>query len=417
MEYNMKRLLFLLPALLFALNLFARENEYDVIYAINFFDGLSYNSTIIPHSVREINIQADHVNAFVVRETSLYYWPLTSEFKADWAARNIPLEGTLCIKSVQGKIERIKPQRYAIQYDMKDIPGTIAVYWGTEANSKYTEFAAAQRSYSEAVFAYNQAMRDYDRQISDFLQNKDNDPSLFPEVPIAPENFTLMSTDVNIGFQVNLSRGTYRIYFEDPLGRVMPETRKRLRVFNPLEKTGGFQVFEEGRWSVPANFPDSHMTLFAVSGKKIYLQPFDYLHYRGRDYNLMVNPQSRYSENEYSVWVPVSLNAEHRTLALGTEELSLLGYKVTQLAGSKLGYIINPIAFGDDESSFSAFHIEIPEHSSGKTYALGESSRLSIVRVFGGMELIILFISLMPLIIFTVIFAMMRQKTLTYRRN
>jgi hypothetical protein len=413
----MKELFFVPLTLLLALNLFAREDEYDVIYAVNFFDGISYNSTIIPHSVQEINIQADHVNAFVVRETSLYYWPLTSEFKADWAARNIPLEGTLCIKNIRGETERIKPQRYVIQYDIKDIPGTIAVYWGAGADRKHTEFAAAQRRYSEAVFTYNQAMRDYDRQISDFLRNTGDDLILFPEVPIAPENFTLMSTDVNIGFPVNLSQGTYSIYFEDPLEEVIPETRKRLRVFNPLEKTSGFQVFEEGRWSVPANFPDSHMTLFTSPGGKIYLQPFYYLHYRGRDYNRMLNPQNRYSENEFSAWVPVSLNAEQKTLVLGIEELSLLGHKVTQLAGSRLGYSINPIAFGNAESSFSAFNIEIPQYFSGKSYAMGKNSKLSIVRFFGGMELLILFIPAAPLIIFLVIFIMWRHKNLQYERT
>jgi hypothetical protein len=406
-----------MPMLLAALNLFAQENEYALIYAVNFFDGVSYNSTIVPHSVPEINIQADHVNAFVVRETSLYYWPLTSEFKADWATRNIPLDGTLCIKNSQGKTEHIKPQRYAIQYDIKDIPGTIAVYWGAEADRRHAEFAAAQRNYSEAVFSYNQAMRDYDRQISDFLRNADDVPLLLPEVPVAPENFTLMSTDVNIGFPVNLSQGTYNIYFENSLEKVIPETRKRLRVFNPLEKVRGFQVFEEGRWSVPVNFPDSHMTLLASPGGKIYFQPFEYLHYRGRDYNLMLNPQNRYSENDFSVWIPVALNAENKTLVVGTEELTLLGYKVTQLAGSRLGYVINPIGFGDAESNFSAFNVEIPWYFSGETYPLGKTSKLSIVRLFGGVELIILIISLMPLIIFAVIFIMHRHKTLQYRRN
>jgi hypothetical protein len=412
MEHNMKKRLVLVFLLLRVLNLYSQESEYDIIYALNFFDGISYNSTIIPYSVPEIYIQADRVNVFVVRETSLYYWPLTSEFKADWAVRNIPLEGALCIEDRQGKTRRISPQPYVIQYDMLDIPGTIAVYWGNEADRKHAEFMRMQRNYSEAVYAYNEAARVYDQQINSFFLNPDANPSLFPEVPIAPENFTLMSTGVNIGFPVQLPNGNYGIYFEDSQGKVIAKTKKRLRVFNPLKTTKGFQVFEEGRWSVPNDVPDSYMSVFAVPGGNIYLQPFEYLHYRGSEYNLMINPQNRYSENEFSVWVPVSLDSENKSLVLGGEELSLLGYKVTQLAGSRLGYIINPLEFGSRESSFSAFNIEIPGSFSGKTFSIGKSSSLTALRLFRGIEAVLLCTALIPVFMYIIISALRKRNRL-----
>jgi hypothetical protein len=377
--------------------------EYDIIYAINFFDGVSYNSTIVPYSVPEIYIQADHVNVFVVRETVIYYWPLTSEFKADWASRNIALPGILCINDRNGNISRVEPQRYIIQYDMKDIPGTIGVYWETEADSRYSAFVSAQRSYSESIYAYSEALRLYDQTITKYLQNPPEKPEIFPARPLPPADFTVISTDINIGFPVELPQGSYSIYFENPDGKVIPKTRKQLKVFTAREETKGFQVFEEGRWTVPSNFPDSKMYLFTVPGGCLYLQPFNYLHYRGSLYNLMMNPQNRYNMSESSIWIPVSLIKEARALSIEEQNLILQGYKVTQLAGSKLGYIINPLNFGDPDASFSAYKFTVAASSEGKTFHIGQSSAITVLRVFRGVEFVLVFASLVPLILFSIV--------------
>ena len=378
----------------------AQERSFDVIYALNFFDGISYNSTIVPYSTREIFIHEDHVNAFVVRETVLYYWPLTSEFRADWASRNVPLRGILCIQDRRGNIKRIEAQRYLIQYDMNDIPGTIGIHWGIEADMKHADFTQAQRNYSDAVHAYNVALRLFQQTMTDFLYNPPEEDEVFPEVPLPPPNFTLMSTGVNIGFPVELPRGTYSMFLENPDGKVIAETRKRLRVFGPRERIKGFQVFEEGRWTVPSDFPDSNMSLFAVPDSVIYLQPFNYLHYEARAYSLMMNPQNRFNRRESSTWVPAFLNTEDRDLSIDSQRLDLLSYRVTQVAGSRLGYIIHPMDLGEPESSFSAFKFTIVPGSEGKTYRIGQTSVISVLRVFRGVEFVIIFISLLPFAFF-----------------
>jgi hypothetical protein len=402
-ELVMKKYLAAIIVFLICQALASQEPVYDVIYAINFFDGSVYNSTIVPYSAPEICIQADSMNAFVVRETLLYYWSLTSEFKADWASRNIPLAGTLCVQNRSGKIQRIESQRYIIQYDIKDIPGTIGIYWGTEADTKHESFVKAQRVYSDSVYQYNTAMRLYEQELNAYLQSPPAVPESFPSHPLPPVDFTLLSTDVNIGFPVNLPQGQYTIYFEDSRGEVMIKTKRRLRVFSPLGEVGGFRVFEEGRWTVPADFPDSHTVLFTIPGANIYLQPYDFLHYRSSDYNLMLNPQNRYNRNESSLWIPVSLNSTSDRMHIGAETLFLSGYKVAQLAGSKLGYVITPLSIGDTESSFSAFNMQVPQNAEGKTYSVGKTSIISVLRIFSGMEIVMIFISLAPLIFFGLI--------------
>jgi hypothetical protein len=406
----MKKYLAWIAVFLLCPVLSAQEPSYDVIYAVNFFDGISYNSAIVPYSAPEIYIQADAMNAFVVRETLLYYWSLTSEFKADWASRNVPLEGVLCIQDRHGNIQRLAARPYIIQYDIKDIPGTIGIYWGNDAVRKYEDFARAQRIYSEAVYQYNSAIRRYEEEINAYLQNPPEDPESFPALPLPPADFSLMSTDVNTGFPVQLPRGQYTIYFEDPQGTMVDKTKKRLTVFTPREAAGGFKVFEEGRWTVPADFPDSHRTLFTVPGAAVYLRPYHFLHYPGSAYNLMLNPQNRFNRSDFSIWVPVSPDTERSSISAGTETLSLSGYKVTQLAGSKLGYVIHPLPLDDPESEFAAFNVEVPQNSAGKTYPLGKTSALSVLRIFSGIEIVFVFISLIPLIFFALIPLVHKEK-------
>ena len=383
--------------------------DFDIVYALNFFDGVTYSSTLVPNTAGEIFIHEDHVNAFVVRETVLYYWPLTSEFRADWASRNVPLQGTLNIRDRQGNIMRIEAQRYTIQYDMNDIPGTIGIYWGTEADAKHAEFSEAQRDYSYAIHAYNAAMQLYQQIITDIMLNPPDTNIVFPEVPMRPANFTIMSTGLNIGFSVKLPRGNYSIFFETSEGNIIPETRKRLRVFGPRERVGGFQVFEEGRWTVPSNFPDSRMSLFTVPGSVIYLQPFNYLHYEARAYNLMMNPQNRFNRSESSTWVPASLNTDERQLNINGQNHDLYSYDVVQVPGSRLGYIINPTYLGDPESSFTAFKFTAQTGSEGKRYNIGQMSSISVLRVFMGVELIIIIISLLPLAFFIIVIKLFRR--------
>ena len=383
-------------------SLISREQEFDIVYAINFFDGVTYGSTMVPYTSREISIQADKVNVFVVRETLIYYWPLVSEFRADWAVRNIPLRGVINIRDRRGNIIRIEPQRYVIQYDMNDIAGTIGVFWGDEADSKFEDFVRAQQAHNDAVFYHHGAMRALQQMINELLLNPPEETVPFPEIPSPPPPFTLLSTDVHIGFPVKLARGNYTMFFENLDGTVNPRTRKRLRVFEPRERVTGFQVFEEGRWTVPSNFPDRNMSLFTAPGSTLYLQPFNYLHFEARAYNLMVNPQNPFNRNESSIWVPSSLNPENLELSIAGKRIPLRGYNVTQLIGSRLGYVINPLEFGDRESSFSAFKFTIPQNSEGRTFRIGQTSTITVLRIFPGIEIVIITISLAPLLFFII---------------
>jgi hypothetical protein len=76
---------------------------------------------------------------------------------------------------------------------------------------------------------------------------------------------------------------------------------------------------------------------------------------------------------------------------------------VTQLAGSRLGYIINSLDLGDKESSFSAFNINIENSYSGRTFPIGQKSSLTVLRLVRGIDFILVFIVFIPLLIFIIV--------------
>jgi len=129
----------ILPLLLLLL-VFHSLHAADSIYAINYFDGLSYNNNIVTPSTSTIYLLSDSANVITAKETSLYYWPLTSEYKADWATTNKTLNGSVVITSKQGEEQIIEAQPYVIQYDANNMRDTIKLYWNDEAHKALKEF-------------------------------------------------------------------------------------------------------------------------------------------------------------------------------------------------------------------------------------------------------------------------------------
>ena len=348
-------------------NIYGNQQTYDNIYALNFYDGVGYNSTIIPPKSKNMYLIADSMNALVFRETSLYYWPLTSEYKADWATRNTVVSGKLLIKSSNGQIQEIESQPYIIQYDMKDIPNTIAIYWGDEAFLMQQRFTKLQQAYNNAVYEYNIELQNYNNSVNALLQLSrttglsEEQLASFPVVPIPPDNLSIVSTEINIGFPLLLSEGKYTIWVEDENRTELRDSRKTLIMFTESLEAGGFKVFEENRWTVPVDFPDSKKTLFTTKSSTLYFQPYRYKQYERFAYETLVNPQQTTVRDQTQIWIPINQDIETKTLQLNGTEYSLSGFKVLQTAGSKLGYSILPLSTDDPDISFFGIKLKFGE--------------------------------------------------------
>lgn len=400
----MKRIyLFFLLFFLISFNLFANSSESEIknVYALNFFDGINYNSNIVPPTNNEIFVIANCDNSMVVRQTSLYYWALTSEYKADWATRNITITGKLNIKDSKGKVIQLNPQQYCIQYEASDMANTIKIYWGDDAENKYSEFLDLQNKYNESVYNYTKEVQNYDKKIQSFFNQAETNTKtdVFPSTPIPPENFTLLSTPLSIGYKINLPKGNYSIWLEDDNGKIVEDTKKELISFSPVSVEEGFKVFEKNKWTVPTNLLDSDLQIYSTKGNELYFQPYMYIQMENNKYKKLNNPQTTFSNTgEYFINIPSKKNIVDY-VNIDNEKIKVNSYDVVQIAGSKLGYDIREIEPGKS-SKFEAAIFDISE--TGKVYKLGKSNEIITVDVVFRNKIFLIFIAILPILGFVI---------------
>ncbi len=415
------RLVILLVTLSFRI-LWAEDQSFDNVYALNFYDGISYNSTIIPPATKNVYILADSMNVLVFRETSLYYWSLTSELKADWATRNQNIVGTLVIKSADNEIRKLQGQPYIIQYDMKDMANTINVFWGNEALIRYQQFQNLQYKYNEDVYAYNVALQDYNVRVDQLLQESlvgtvdEANFAILDQVPQPPENFSLVSTEINLGYPLHLEEGSYEIWFEDEDSQIISQSKKNLISYPMLTESSGFKVFEENRWTVPADLPDAHKTIFTSQSAVLYLQPYMYKKFEKYPYELMINPQQTVVNDGSTLWVPTTQSDTYSKLNINLEEFPVSGFKVIQTAGSKLGYHMEPLPESDPEITFTAIKLDLRSLDFGRHFNINSESFVAVLHEYNqSLAVIIVFLSFFPLTVYVLI--RKRNKNLIARRK
>lgn len=391
-----------IPLLLIMLSICTFLSANDSIYAINYFDGLNYNSTIVPPSSETIYLLSNNTHVITAKETNLYYWPLTSEYKADWATKNKTLSGTIVVSS-NSKIKTINAQPYVIQYDANNMKDTIKIYWNDDAIEAYSGFLSLQNAYVEALHEYNAAEQKYSKEIDNFFQNRSSEELVFPEPPTPLQPFSLLSTEIHIGYPINLEEGNYIISFIDKEGKSITTLKKKLISFSPISFDKGFKVFEENKWTVPSKFPDSHNTLYTTKGAKLYFEPQLFTQYESKINNLMVNPQdSFYTQDEYYIWKPTgSYNEPYMKLV--DSQILVKGYKVVQIAGSKLGYEMREMPVNLIGNSFNAALLDVNTLREGKSHKVGSSSKIVVLRLFSLLPLLMIIVALLPIVGFILI--------------
>lgn len=89
--------LLLLSLLVFSLEVFgaAPPKKREIVYSLNVWDGKDYAAPFYPASLDTIYVMADFENVYSVKETLVYYWPITREYMADWDGLNKDVGETL----------------------------------------------------------------------------------------------------------------------------------------------------------------------------------------------------------------------------------------------------------------------------------------------------------------------------------
>ncbi len=343
----------------------AREEKF--VYATTSFDGLVYSSAMVLPENESIYMLADVKNILAPRRTLVYYWPITNRFLPDWGAKNELVEGVLEIYQNGELIHSVTLQDYVIQYDRDNPLETLNLAVGEEAFAAYAHYESLFEAYRDALFEHYEAQQRYREELDEIIRN--NEPGqVDPEdLPVRPEpvaDFTLLSTEPNKAYPIELPAGRYSLLMRGANGIPIPDSRKNLVVFGPERQGVAYSIVPQARWNRPEDSPHPESVIYTVTGSTLYLQPSRESLYNELYYSLMLDPQDRRARADRTMWVLHDPYPNTRLRILGNDgtarEINLQGYFVQQIPGSGLGYEVfefDPESM--ERSSFEGFAVDM----------------------------------------------------------
>ncbi len=344
-KWSLTIILFILamPPLVFAQEAIDRQRSF--VYGINAGIPDAVIGTFAPPTVDTIYLMSTETSIVSPRITSIYYWPITNDYRASWGILNEVVEGELEIISGLQTVETIEQVTYTIHFFQgRGSSSKPTLFIGEEAEVANAQFEADQIAYRDAVWAYEdarQAWLDAARE----AQKKGVDPNLFPEGPIEPPAPTTFSTGLNSGFPIKLDPGNYRIRTRAADGSIVPKSERDLVVFSPRRTAVGYEVIPEQRWTFPEQSNDLEGAILGRENSSVYLKPFVSREYPAVSYARLQDPQD-VSTGQVGEWTWVAgepidnavLEQVNNGQVLG--QIPLQPYTVKQSPGGRLGYEI-----------------------------------------------------------------------------
>jgi hypothetical protein len=316
----------------------APPRERQFVYGLNLFDGADYAASYAPASVDTLYVLADHESVIDPRRTDVYYWPITNEYRADFAALNELVPGTLEIEQGGRAVAALPLTEYVVQVDQAKQRGRSRLATGPAARELYARFERERAAHVEQLHTHSQANEEYLR------RRQAGDTAAQP--PPAPPPFTLFSTAVNQGFAIRLPAGEYRIRVRDTTGAVVPGSERRLVAMTPRRQGIGYEVVPQEKWTFPERASDPSSVLYTVPGGVVYLQPYTALEFNALEYARLQNPQDLKATPNRWTWVHVA-PVDGATLVVEgdgqREQIRQEGFLVEQAPGPALGYVVKPL--------------------------------------------------------------------------
>ncbi|MEM7115179.1 MAG: hypothetical protein AAF614_22255 [Chloroflexota bacterium] len=405
----------------------AVEEEDTFVYGINAGIPDAVVGTFAPPVVDTIYLMSTETSILSPRITSVYYWPITNDYRASWNVLNEIVEGELEIIQGLQTVETIEQTTYTIHFRQgRGSSNKPDLFVGDAAEQAHAQFEADQRAYRDAVWAYEDARQAWLAAARE-AQGLGVAPDDLPKAPIEPTPMRTFSTGLNRGFPIQLDAGSYRIRTRAPDGSIVPRSERRLVVFAPRRTAIGYEVVPEQRWTFPEESNELEGAILGAPNTVVYLKPFITREYPAAAYTRLQDPQdSTVSQAGEWTWVAGEAieNAilEQVSNELILEQIPLQAYTVKQTPGGEYGY--NILEYNDStpdltprvdfigyrlplESDNRTFSVRL--RSSDDTLLLGSTRA---VRVAGNNSPILpLFISLLPLMTGALILWWRRQQT------
>lgn len=405
----------------------ATDRQNTFVYGINAGIPDAVVGTFAPPVVDTIYLMSTETSIISPRITSVYYWPITNDYRASWNTLNEVVEGNLEIMRGLQLVETVEQTTYTIHFHRGQ--GSVnrpTLYIGPEAEVAYDQFLADQTAYRDAVLAYEEARAAWLLAARE-AQQQGVSPTDFPPEPIRPATFNTFSTGLNSGFPIQLEAGNYRIRTRAADGTIVPNSERRLVVFSPRRTAVGFEVVPEQRWTFPEESNDLEGAILGAADTVVYLKPFVTREYPALHYARLQDPQDA-SVSQIGEWTWVAgepiedVILERVSGGQVLEKIPLQAFTVKQTPGSEYGYNILEYDAGKPDVTprvdFVGFRLPLTEDNrnfsvrlrSSDDSVLQGSSRA--VRVAGELSPVMLgFISLLPLLIGAAVIWWRHQQT------
>lgn len=328
------------------------ERRTELVYGVNAYIGGRYEGDFYPRSVDTIYLAADAVSVVSPRQTEVYYWPITNREVADWARLNEPVEGVLEIRRRGRLVAGIEATDYVVQYPEGQDRSEAVVYLGEDAHRQWDHFEASRREFRERVSAYYNDLVTYRQDLDDRIEAGTLEGEPDPP-PMEPEPFLYSSTEVNRGFPVALPAGNYTIQVRTADGELQPESRRRLKVFEPLSKGVAMWTIPHDRYTFPEKSDDEGEVIYLRRGTIAYLQPHAQEEYRDIHLTRLLDPQDTSGRPDLYQWLQTD-EIEDGVLVVTQGQrvvarIERRSYAVRQITGAALGYEIHDQATTDLE--------------------------------------------------------------------
>ena len=346
------------------------EKERRFVYGLNLFDGIQYVTGFVPPAVDTVYVRANHVGVLDPKQTEVYFWPISNDYRADFASLNELVPGRMEIGQGNRVVATVDLTEYTVQLDQTGPAGSGQVFVGDEARQSWERFQAERAAYLERLRLHAQAMVEYQGQLDAIRSTSGMESSaVAPAAPVEPGPFTLYSTEVGRGFPIELPPGEYTIRVLDAAGQTVADSQKRLVAFAPRRQGVGYEVVPQERWTIPDRADDPADVVYLAPGGVAFLRAFEADEVNAEAHARLKNPQDIVATPNRWEWVHIAplgpgtllLDDGARQQRLGIEELT-----VEQVPGASLGYRVVPFARREDDAQtgrkpdIAAYRVEAP---------------------------------------------------------
>ncbi|MHB1007450.1 MAG: hypothetical protein ACYC3S_17680 [Chloroflexota bacterium] len=327
------------------------DRARQLVYNLTLFDGIGYTSSFAPASEPAIYVLAGKPNVISPAITYVYFWPITSSYRADLQALNDPEGATLEIVNKEGqRVAAIARSDFTLEYPEGVVGRRALAISGEDARRVFTEYKSEQETYYNALSDYYTARDEYTNAFQAYLgrlakgEKNIGGPPTAPVEPIPPKRSV---NKPDTGFVLNLPGGEYLLRLRDAAGNVVAGSERLLKAIEPRRYSVGYQVFAEDRWTLSDSSNSAGEVIYTTPDTVMYLQPSRLAEFADAEYAKVLDPQSSGSAGNWR-WINIGDQPAGR-LRVGEHgrqatAVDFKPYAIQTIPGSAWGYEVEEIA-------------------------------------------------------------------------